>query len=121
MLKKGTLILVSILPLLAFSCSKVITVYTRIVSIDSAETKLKLHFEFKEIENGAFSSVDRIDIFRTDTLICRMTSKTGIGISAWDFPSIPNDFQVDSSIKENEIPEVLKSQNLRFAFKSGGK
>jgi hypothetical protein len=121
MLKKIMFLLILILPLLAFSCSEVITIYSRIVNIDSDEVNLKLHFEFKRMKNNEVSLADRIDIFRNDTLICRLTSKTGKGISEWDFPSIPNDFQIESSIKGNEIPEILKSQNIRIVFRSWGK
>jgi hypothetical protein len=86
MLKKIMFLFVLILPLLAFSCGELITVYSRIVNIDSDEANLKLHFEFKRMKNDEISLVDGIDIFRNDTLICRLTSKTGKGISEWDFP-----------------------------------
>jgi hypothetical protein len=118
MQKIRVFLLILILPLLAFSCNEVITVYTRIVNIDSNDTILRLHFEFKRAKNDSISFVDRIDILRNDTLICRLVSRTGKGIPNWEFPSVPNDFQVDSSIKGNEIPEILNSQNIQFEFRS---
>lgn len=118
---KKVFLLILILPLLAISCNEVITVYTRIVNIDSDDTVLKLHFEFKKATNDSVSFVDRIDILRNDTLICSLTCSTGKGISNWEFPSVPNDFQVNSSIKGNGIPEILKSQNVQFVFSSRAK
>lgn len=116
--KKRIFLLILILPLLAFSCNELINVNTRIVNIDSDDTFLRLHFEFKRAKNDSISLVDRIDILRNDTLICRLISKTDKGISIWEFPSIPNDFHIDSSIRGNEFPEILKSQNIRFEFRS---
>jgi len=116
--KTRIFLLILILPLLAFSCNELIKVNTRIVNIDSDDSVLRLHFEFKRAKNDSTSLVDRIDILRNDTLICRLISRTGRSISNWEFPSIPNDFKLDSSIKENEFPEILKSQNIRFEFRS---
>lgn len=113
---KKVFLLVLILPLLAFSCNEMITVDTRIVNIDSDDAILKLYFEFKKATNDSVSFVDGIDIIRNDTLICRLTCSTGKGISNWEFPSVPNGFQVNSSIKRNEIPEILKNQNVQFKF-----
>ncbi len=98
-----------------------ITVYTRIVNIDSDDTILRLHFEFKKATNDSISFVDNIDILRNDTLICRLTCSTGKGISNWEFPSVPNDFQINSSINRDVIPEILKSQNVKFEFRSRAK
>lgn len=113
---KKAFLLALILQLLAFSCNEVITVHTRIVNIDSDDAFLRLHFEFNKATYDPVSFVDRIDIFRNDSLICRLTCTSGKGIANWDFPSVPNGFQVNSSIKGNEIPEILKSQNVRFEF-----
>jgi hypothetical protein len=67
------------------------------------------------------SKVNRIEIYRNDSLICKLYSKTAIGISEWDFPSIPNDFEVGQSISDSTIPLILKTQDIRFEFVGGVK
>jgi len=87
-MKKRNIILLLILPLILTSCSELITVLARITNISLKETELRLHFDFRRMYTEELSKVERIEIFRNDSLICKLISKTGIGISEWDFPSI---------------------------------
>ena len=118
-MKKGTIILLLILLLFLTSCSELITVLVRIININSNDTELRLHFDFRRMYCQEFSKVNRIEIYRNDTLICKLACKKEIGISEWDFPSIPNDFKIDTSIIGSNIPEILKTQNVRFVFAGG--
>ena len=120
-MKKRIIILLLILPLVLTSCSELITVLARINNIDSEETELKLHFDFRRMYKEELSKVNRIEIYRNDSLICNLYSKTAIGISEWDFPSIPNDFEIGQSISDSIIPMILKTQDIRFEFVGGVK
>lgn len=120
-MKKRAIILLLILPLILTSCSELITILAKITNIDSDETELKLHFDFRRMYKDELSKVNRIEIYRNDSLICKLKSKTGVGISEWDFPTIPKDFEILQSITDNAIPIVSKNQDIRFDFAGGVK
>lgn len=71
--------------------------------------------------NEEHSKVNRIEIYRNDSLICKLISKTGVSISEWDFPSIPKDFEIVQSITDNVIPIISKNKDIRFEFAGGVK
>lgn len=120
-MKKRAIILLLILPLILTSCSELITILARITNIDSDETELKLHFDFRRMYKDELSKVNRIEIYRNDSLICKLKSKNGVGISEWDFPTIPKDFEILQSITDNAIPIASKNQDIRFDFAGGVK
>lgn len=120
-MKKRNIILLLILPLILTSCSELITVLARITNIGSKATELRLHFDFRRMYTEELSKVERIEIFRNDSLICKLISKTGIGISEWDFPSISKDFEIEQSITDSIIPAISKNQDIRFEFAGGVK
>ncbi len=118
-MKKSIIITFIFLPIFFISCSESILVEARILNIDSDDQHLKIHFDFIYPYQDASSNVNRIEIYRNDSLICLMESTVKSGISTWVFPSIPNGFVIKESISDNVIPTLLKSQDIRFEFSGG--
>ena len=103
------------------SCSEHIAVIARILNIDSTDSKLELHFEFKRMSRNEFSDVNKISIYRGDSLMCILSSQISNGISEWTFPSIPDNFKIDYPENVNKIPTTLKDQNIKFKFDNESK
>lgn len=78
-----------------------------------------MHFEFVYPFTSGPSNVNRIEIYRNDSLICLLENEEPIGIADWDFPSIPKGFAIKKSIVEDAIPIILKNQDIRFEFSGG--
>jgi len=118
-LKKPLVILLIIAPIFLLSCSEYIAVEAKFSNIDSAESDLQMHFDFIYPYSSGPSNVNRIEIYRNDSLICLLENEAPGGIAEWDFPSIPIGFAIKESIVENAIPIILKNQDISFEFSGG--
>jgi hypothetical protein len=62
------------------------------------KTKLQLHFEFVRMINDEKKSLDRIWIYRNDSLVLQLENQDYLNDSlyTWEFPSIPDGLRLPS-------------------------
>jgi hypothetical protein len=91
-------------------------------NIDSSETNLQLHFEFASMISDEKKSLDRIWIYRNDSLVLQLENQGYLNDSlcTWDFPSIPDGFKIAFPDSTTNIPSFSKNDNLRFEFLANG-
>ena len=92
----------------------------KVTSMKFEENNLNIHFNFynkRDFNNPI--EIETISIYRNDSLILQMSGKENL-IKQWDFPSIPQGFQIDSSIIKNKIPNIQKNEEIYFQFSNTG-
>jgi hypothetical protein len=121
-MKKRTYILLFCVVFLITGCSQIMFVLVRFKNIDSSETKLQLHFEFVRMINDEKKSLDRIWIYRNDSLVLQLENQDYLNDSlyTWEFPSIPDGFKIAFPDSTMTFPSFSKKDNLRFEFLADG-
>lgn len=116
MKKKPTILILTLLILL-IGCSVKIAVSARLCNIDSENPELILHFDFKKMYSDEVAYIASVEIFRNDSLICKLENQNEV--TEWDYPPITDDFKIIYSEKGDKLPQLIKSQEIRFEFTGG--
>ncbi len=121
-MKKRSYILLIFVVLLITGCSQLMSVFVTFKNIDSSEDNLQLHFEFVRMINDEKKSLNRIWIYRNDSLVLELENQDYLNdsIYSWNFPSIPKSFKITYPDSTNTFPSFYKSDNLRFEFLASG-
>ncbi|MEO1714902.1 MAG: hypothetical protein AAFU60_16345 [Bacteroidota bacterium] len=108
------LILLLLVPFL-ISCTRQIEIQARIVDLDRPSAPLRIHFSFNQIPDNLQALVNRVKIYREDTLAYELQI-TGKMRSSWTFPDLGEHWEVALPFDVDTLPTFSKEEALRFEF-----